>query len=346
MKKCKVAVCVTMICLLSAFVNAPLMAAEKKINIKMAAFFSKQSPAYKVMYELPAKMIEQATNGRARVTIYPSNSLVPIKDAYRATQEGIVDVTWIWGPATPGAFPATEIFSLPGFSENQATSNIVVNELYKKFPEMKKQFSPKVKLISTQVHMRSDLHTKVPVRSLADLKGMVIACQNDKVAKAMSMLGASATQMQIPDMYTAVERGVVKGTVQAWGSFAVNHMYEVLKYHTMIGVATGTSHWMWCKKTWDKFTPEEQEKLELLAPWFQNLITVGNIAMSQGPREKFITPENGHEFIVWSDTDMKRMKELFRPIWDELANDLDAKGYPGKKIIEEGEKLMTAYKNG
>ena len=208
------------------------------------------------------------------------------------------------------------------------------------------EFSPKVKHISTQVHMRSDLHSTVPIRSLDDLKGKVIACQNDKVAKAMSLLGASATQMQIPDMYTAVERGVVKGTVQAWGSFAVNHMYEVLKYHTLIGVATGTSHWLWCKKTWDKFTPEEQKKLELLAPWFQNFISTGNIAMSQGPREKHVTPEKGHEFIKWSESDMNRMKELFKPIWDQKAKELNDKGYPGNKIIREGEKLMTVYSNG
>jgi TRAP-type C4-dicarboxylate transport system substrate-binding protein len=152
--------------------------------------------------------------------------------------------------------------------------------------------------------------------------------------------------MQIPEMYTAVERGVIKGTVQAWGSFAVNHMYEVLKYHTLIGVGTGTSHWIWCKSTWDKFTPEEQAKLELLGPLFQNYIAAGNIAMSKGPRDKHITPEKGHEFIVWSDEDMKRMKDLFRPLWQDWVKEMEAKGYPGEKILKDGESLMKAFSNG
>jgi TRAP-type C4-dicarboxylate transport system substrate-binding protein len=323
-----------------------LRADEKKLNIKMAALFGEQSPAFKVMYKWPAEMIEKATNGRAKVTIYPSNTLVPVNDAYRATQEGIVDVTWVWGPATPGAFPLSDIFALPGFSANQATSNLVVNELYRKFPEFKKQFSPKVKHISTQVHMRSDLHTSVPVRSLDDLKGKVIACQGDKVATAMSKLGASATQMNPPDMYTSVERGVIKGTVQAWGSFAVYHLYEVLKYHTLLGVGTGTSHWVWCRKTWDKFTPEEQAKLELLGPWFQNFIATGNIAMSKGPQDEHVTPDKGHESIVWSDGDMKKMKELFRPLWEEWAKEMETKGFSGEEILKEAESLMDAYTNG
>ena len=345
MKSCKILVCLTMISLVLIGWNTSLLAGEKKLNIKMAAYFSKQSPAYAIMYELPAAMIEKATNGRAKVTIYPSNSLVPIKDAYRALQEGIVDITWIWGPATPGAFPLTEVFSLPGFSENQSTSNQVVNKLFKLYPEFKKQFSPKVKHISTQVHMRSDIHSNVPIRTLADLKGKVIACQNDKVAQSMSKLGASATQMQPTEMYTAVERGVVQGTVQAWGSFSVFHLYEVLKYHTLIGVGTGTSHWMWCKNTWDKFTPEEQAKLELLAPWFQNCIVAGNIAMSKMPCDKNVTPEKGHELIVWSDADIKKMKELFRPTWEKWADKMEAKGYPGKKILKQGEDLMATYNN-
>ncbi|MBW2094751.1 MAG: TRAP transporter substrate-binding protein DctP [Deltaproteobacteria bacterium] len=343
MKKNKLAVCFTVFCLVLMHGITPLMAGEKKLNLKMAAFFSKQSPAFEVMYEWPARMIEKATKGRAKVTIYPSNSLVPIKDVYRAVQEGIVDVTWVWGPATPGAFPLTELFSLPGFSANQATSNLVVNELFRLYPDFERQFSSKVKHIATQVHMRSDLHSTEPIRSLSDLKGKVIACQNDKVARAMSRLGASATQMQIPDMYTAVERGVVKGTVQAWGSFAVNHMYEVLKYHTLIGVGTGTSHWMWCRKTWEKFTSEEQAKLELLGPWFQNYIATGNVAMSRGSREKYVTPEKGHEFIVWSEKDMKQMKKLFRPIWDEWAKRMETKGYPGHKILKDAENLMGVY---
>ena len=127
MKIKKVLICFVVICFGLVCWNTHLIASDKKIDIKMAAFFGKQSPAFKVMYELPAAMIEKATNGRAKVTIYPSMTLVPIKDVYRAIQEGIADISWVWGPATPGAFPLTEMFSLPGFSANQATSNLVVN---------------------------------------------------------------------------------------------------------------------------------------------------------------------------------------------------------------------------
>lgn len=330
----------------SLVLSGPALAGDKKINIKIAAYFSPQTPGWEGMYAKPKKWIEEATGGRAKVTIYPSNSLVSIKDVYRALQQGICDTTWVWGPAVPGAFPVTDLFSLPGFSPNQATANLVVNRLYEKYPEMKKQFSPKVKHISTQVHMRTDLHSSEPIRSLADLKGKVIGCQDEKTAVAMSKLGASATKMLVPDMYHSVERGTIKGTVQAWGSVASQHMYEVVKYHTLIGIGTGTSHWMWSQKTWDKFTPEEQAKLAKLGPWLQNGVVQGNIDMRVAVLDKFIVPEKGHEMIVWSDEDMKKMRELFKPMWDKWAEDMEAKGYPGKKILKDAIRLIKAYSRG
>lgn len=317
-----------------------------KLRLKMAAFFSNQSPGWGPMYAWPAKMIEEATNNRVKITIFPSSSLVGPRDLYRALQTGIADVGWVFAPAVPGAFPLTDMFSLPGFSANQATSNYVVNELFRMYPELKKQFSPKVVHIATQVHMRSDLHSSVPIRSLGDLKGKVIACQNDKTTKAMSLLGASATQMQVPDMYHAVERGVAKGTVQAWGSYAGHHMYEVTKYHTLIGIGTGTSHWLWNKKTWDKLTTVEREKMKLMATSLQNHIAMGNVAMAMGVRTEKTTPAKGHENINWSDADMKKMKELFKPIWDSWAEEIEKKGLPGKAIMKDAIRLMAAYTAG
>jgi TRAP-type C4-dicarboxylate transport system substrate-binding protein len=346
MRKTNLAIYFMIAWLMIFFPASALLAAEKKINIKMAAVMPPQAPNWDGAYALPKKLIEMATNGRAKVTIYPSQTLVPVRDFYRATQEGINDVTWVWAPAVPGAFPVTDLFSLPGFSANQSTSNQVVNRLLVKFPEIKKQFSPKVKHISTQVHMRTDLHSAKPIRSLADIKGKVIACQDEKTAEALSLLGASATKMQVPDMYTALERGTIAGTIQAWGSVAAHHIYEVAKYHTLIGIGTGTSHWMWYKKTWDKFTPEEQAKLELLAPWLQNAMVKSNIDARIAVLDKHILPEKGQEMIIWSEEDMARIKESFEPLWEKWAEEMEAKGYPGRKIIKEAIRLLQAYSRG
>jgi len=319
---------------------------EPELKLKVSGYFPPENIMWEDFFELTAKKVEDVTHGRAKVTVYPSNTLVAMKDVYRSLQIGLVDFDFVFGPFNPGAFPVTDVFSLPGLLGNQATSNVVLNHLFKKYPIIKKQFSPKVKHIASQVHMRADIHSRVPIRSLAELKGKVIGCQNPKIAEALERLGASVSVIKLSEAYTSLERGVIDGVACAWGSVNVFRFYEVTKYHTLIGISPATSHWFFSLKTWNKFTPDEQERLELLAPWFQHRILTGNVKGSMDARFNKCTPEKGHELINWSYEDMNKMKELFRPIWNKWAEEMEAKGYPGKDILKDAEKLMAAYLYG
>ena len=44
--------------------------------------------------------------------------------------------------------------------------------------------------------------------------------------------------------------------------------------------------------------------------------------------------------------DIKKMKELFRPTWEDWAKEMESKGYPGGEILKKAENLMNAFKNG
>ena len=288
----------------------------------------------------PKNWIEEATHGRAEVVLFYKNALCSKKDMYRATQEGVNDFGRVLSRQEPGVFPLSEIIQLPGLFSNQAVSNVVLNELFRTYPCFEEQFSPKVKHISSQVHMRSDLHTKEPIRSLDELKGKVIACEVDAVAKMMQRLGAEATQMGHGDMYTACERGVVDGTVQAWGSFNAYRMYELMDYHTLISVCPGDSHFLFNRDTWNKFTPEEQERLEVLAPWFQYANTVSNNERSMEVHDTI--EEMGGEFIELSAEDEIKLREAGKPMWDEWAEDMESRGYPGNDILRDAIKLIDA----
>ena len=353
------------ICLLSILVAVPLLAAcaapapapspapapapeaeLPEIEVKLQAWHGAEPVGSPFYWEWPARLIEEATNGRAEVTIYWSLALAGPKDLYRAIQEGIVDVSWVWAPVLPGVFSLSEIVQLPGLFPNQATGNIVMNELLRQYPQFEEQFSPKVKYLSTQVHMRADLHSDVPIRTLDDIKGKVIACDSASVAEALGALGASASVMPVPDMYLAMQRGVIDGTVQAWGSFYTYHMEEVTQYHTLISISPGVSLWFWNMDNWNKFTPEEQQKLELLAPRLQETVVVGNVVSSMEVRMEKVTPEHGHELIEWSKEDMDRMRELFRPMWNEWAEEMEELGYPGQDILRDAERLIAGYVYG
>ena len=142
---------------------------ELKIPIPAA-----QNSDFGILGDWIDKSFAEITGGRTKVKLFWSNSLVPLKDHYRSLQAGIIDFAFVNTGVNPGVFPLSELFQLPGIASTIASSNLAFMDLFDKYPEFEKQFSPKVKYIATTQFLLSDLHSIKPVRSLKDLQGMKI----------------------------------------------------------------------------------------------------------------------------------------------------------------------------
>jgi len=286
------------------------------------------------------EFVERITDGRVKVEVYPDSTLCTLRDNYTAIESGVADFGLVWNAHWPGLFPLLDIIPLPGLFANQATSDFVINDLYDKYPQFAGQYSDKVVNCWVGVHMRSDLHSVEPMRTLEDLQGKVIACTTDAGAKAMNTLGASGTVMTGADAYLAAERGVVDGIFSAWGWVEVFHLDEVTPYHTLIGLSPGSSSWIFNKKTWDKcFTPVEQARLRDFRYEGQAGKTRGNVYGSW--KVKATVPKEN--FIVWSAEGMDKLRELFSPSWEEWAEEMEALGYPGHDILEDAINMLDNY---
>ena len=324
------------------------LAGGQPINMKASGWFPETYAPGASIWKTIAQTIETLTDGRATTKIFWSSSLVPLNQEAQAIKQGIIDYGFLFGAFTPGSFELYGFAELPGLMPNQATANRVVLALENnpKFkPHFEKQFEDYVH-ISTQVHMRSDIHSSVPIPTLADLKGKVILTQNKGVARLMKALGASVSMFAYSEWYTSLERDIVQGAVCAWGSYHGKKLYEVTNNHTLISVSPFVSHFAFNKKTWAKFTPEEQARIRAAAGVFPDTMLEGNVRSSMEVRFDIATPENGHKFFPLSSEDQKKLREAGRPIWDEWAEEMEKQGYPGKEILKEAIKLVDAYKYG
>ena len=302
-----------------------------------------QNSEFGVLGEWIKKNFAEITGGRAKVKLFWNNSLVPLKDHYRSLESGIIDFSFVNTGVTPGVFPLSELFQVPGIAATIAASNLTFIDLFNKYPEFEKQFSPKIKYIATCQFLLSDLHSIKPVRTLEDLKGMKIGCQTPESARAMELLGASASTIAWPDMYVQLERGVVDGVVAAWAIVNITHLHEIAKYHTLLRLSPGIAHWMFNRNTWNKFTPEEQEKFKLLGASLSNKTAWSVVSTSHDMRFREITPEKGQTVIELSQTDREKVKKLFKPLWDEWAERMQSKGYPAKAILQDTLKWTEMY---
>jgi len=333
---------VLLICLAMAL-TAATAGAKTKVNI--TSWGAAGTIAFDWQFKKYSDIINAAAAGQFDFKIHPSNTLVPLKDVYQALTSGIVGMSPVWVPAHAGVFPLIEMFQLPGLSPNQSVSNKAVNALFDRYPQFEAEIDPALKHLSTQIHMGADLHSRVPIRTLADLKGKTIGCQTKSAAEALKTLGAGVAVMSNADAYAALERGVIDGTVLAWGAVQIFRIYEVANYHTLLGIAPGVSYWLANREqVWDKLSEEQKGLIMNIPSALQDTMTTSNILQVLNMTGDVVTPANGHEIITWPEEDMKKMRTTFKPFWDKWVSDMEKKGYPAREILETTLTLIDAYK--
>ncbi|MFC2008905.1 TRAP transporter substrate-binding protein DctP [Chloroflexota bacterium] len=312
-------------------------------TIKQTSGFSKEGGWVKWIEDPWGDYVVSCTDGRVTREMYYDGSLVAFPDTIEAIEEGIADMGFVWVPSVSGRFPLMKLFSLPGLMKNQATSDMVMNELWDKYPQFSQQFDDLNVINNWQmVNMRADLHCVKPIRNLDDLKGKVIATHDDQSAKALNKLGASAQVMNMQDYYMSAKQGVIDAIFCAWGTYNTNNLGEVTPYHLMLGLSPGTSFWFINKDTWSKFTDYEQRLI--MDYRYQGMFMGSRCNVWQLLEITEPIPEEN--FFSLPIEDQATVAELYKPSWEEWAAEMEGLGYPGDAILADTIKYLRGYTLG
>lgn len=209
-------------------------------------------PAWKQMI----KDLDEATKGNVKVKVFYSQALGKAKEHYEMAAKGIADICFINTGFTPGRFPLNE---LPAFS---TVPSAVMNgkgllEIMKK-GYLDKEYAG-VKLLHVYGSSPSHFLWRKGVKgaaNLEELKGKKIRVPTTGAANLLKALGASPVAIPMPEVYTALERGVIDGTFTSINVLDVFNLSQVCDQVTMAdGPAFGFSLVM-SPKTWNALSPE------------------------------------------------------------------------------------------
>ena len=181
------------------------------------------------------KKVEEATNGRVKIEVYPSQTLVKGPDIWKAVRDGVVDMGWCFHGYWPEMTPLSDVITLPGLPmESAEKGSEVLWKLYEKFPSIRKEFAEVQPLMLWTSNPYFLLTNKKQVKTLEDLKGMKIRVTGGPPTEQIKALGAVPTPVPMPDMYQALDKGVVDGMGAPWEAVQGFRLYEVAKYYTMV----------------------------------------------------------------------------------------------------------------
>ena len=167
------------------------------------------------------KQIEEATKGRVKIEVFPSQTLVKGPDMWRQVRAGVVDIGWCFHGYWADQTPLADVISLPFLPiKTSEQASAVLWQLYQKFPAIQKEFSDVVPLLLYTTSPYFMLTTKKQVKTIEDLKGLKIRIPGGPPTEMIKALGAVPAPIPMPDMYQALDKGVVDGMGVAVGGDA------------------------------------------------------------------------------------------------------------------------------
>lgn len=102
--------------------------------------------------------------------------------------------------------------------------------------------------------------TNKKIKRPQELAGQKIAASTAWPAAFLKSVGATMVQVQIPEFYTSLERGVVDGVADPLTNHMTFQLYEVCKYIIKPGVGNGALAMIMNLETWKKL-PQDVQKI-------------------------------------------------------------------------------------
>jgi TRAP-type C4-dicarboxylate transport system substrate-binding protein len=321
-------------CLLAASIaGLGAASAQSATTLRMAHFWPGASGVNQEVFEAWAATLEEESDGELRVEMFPSGTLAKPDSIYEAAANGIADIGATAQGYTAGRFPLSQIVELPGVATTATQGACVLQTLYDE-GHLDEEYADTRPLFffTTGPGGIHTIDTDVQVPS--DLEGLRIRRPTAVAGEMLENMGASPVGMPAPDIYTAMQRGVIDGLSFPWEGLKGFRINELVEYHTEVPFYTLIFVATMNQRAYDNLSPEQQAVIDANAgmKWAGNAGEVFDRLDVEGKQE---ARDAGH-------TIREIENPLEHPDWQKPLQDgiesyltrLEERGLPGREVYE------------
>jgi tripartite ATP-independent transporter DctP family solute receptor len=230
--------------------------------IKLGHGLSPTHPVHLAM-EFLAQRLDEKSDGRVRIDIYPSEQLGSERECLELLQIGSLGMTKVSCSVIESFVPAMSILSLPYlFRDEEHRFKVLEGEIGRRLLlEGEKYWL--LGLCYYDAGSRSFYTKKEPILSPSGLKGLKIRTQESPTSiKMIQAFGGSPTPIAWGELYSALQQGVVDGAENNPPSFHLSRHYEICKFYSLDEHTGVPDILIISTHVWDEMTPEIREMLK------------------------------------------------------------------------------------
>ena len=165
---------------------------------------------------------------------------------------------------------------------------------------------------------RQVTNSRRPITKADDFAGLKLrVIQNPLFIDTFSALGASAQPMPFPEVYTALETGVVDGQENPLATILSSKFYEVQKYTVLSDHIYSVWAFLMSKKFWDKLSPEEQKLITESGQ--EATVAERQIIRAYSASALDELKKAGMEVTTLPPEEVAKLREVTKPVWTKYT---------------------------
>ena len=236
---------------------------DTDLVVKVAHASSEESST-QVVCEAFKEKLEELSDGKITVQIYPNATLGSEAEMVESLQMGTLDA------GTFGRHSAIDkkldVLNLPFlFESDEQVEKVLRGEEGKTIREKLNSIMADNGIVALGWYETGfrEITSNKKIESLDDLNGLLIRTPStDTLIKSFQAWGAAPTAVDLSELYTSLKTGVVDAQENPYQLIYSNKLYEVQKYLCVTNHLTIPNQLVFSEKVWREYTTDQQEMIE------------------------------------------------------------------------------------
>ncbi|SCP98247.1 TRAP transporter substrate-binding protein [Anaerobium acetethylicum] len=232
---------------------------ENPMVLTLAHGLSETHTVHIAMLEF-AEKVEERTEGRIQVKIYPNGQLGSETEAMEQLMAGVVAMTKVSAPGLATYNEAYHSFGLPYIFDDTKDFYRIMDSSQMRDFFLSTGEDGFVTLTYYTSGARSFYTVDKPIRTPEDLKGLKIRVQDMKSQTDMiKAMGGTPVAMSYGDVYTSLQTGIIDGTENNETALTTGKHGEICKVYSTDQHAMIPDVMVMSAKVWNGIAPEDQK---------------------------------------------------------------------------------------
>lgn len=285
---------------------------------------------------------EQGPDVGLGLEYYASGQLGKQWDMPTVVRTGVADISVVSPSYVSSEMPLSSVGDLPGLVQDSCQAGYALMELMSEGGILyEEEFEPLnlrplwVGVIPAYEAMTAGREVTVP----DDLRGTVQRSTGGAQDRIVDAVGAAGVGMPIGDLYEALTRGTVEGTVASPVSITPYGLEEVIHYSTRgANLGSFTTVYVINNDTWNELSDEQRELITGLAEESHQSVCE---ELNKSVGESYdAMEESGVQFSDISGN-ADEWEALLEPTRQGWVRDLESMGRPAGRVLEEFQRALA-----